>query len=184
MIRFEMIFVIIAGIFLGTLILNENSSTMTTADDLALTQTGIDALTLANSYMDRMTGMAHYDEFLIDHAVEPTDDPVAKLALLGTIGREAGETSSDLFDDVDDFNGFDTVESISSSGQFHVRCSVAYCDSLGRVMNHRSWTKLVSVSVTDTVIGRPNESRMRLGGVSNDKMTIRKKAIVSYFKFM
>jgi hypothetical protein len=185
MIRFEMIFVIIAGIFLGTLILQENNNTLATSDDLTLTQEGLDALSVANYYIDRMTSPTlAYDNYLVSNAISPSDNPVTKLALLGSVGREAGEVYQNKFNDVDDWNGVDTVVSLRDAGDFHVRCNVSYCDSLGHPTLVRTWTKIASVTVTDTVIGKPQASQMILRGTNGQKMTVRKSAILSYFKFL
>jgi hypothetical protein len=185
MIRFEMIFVIIAGIFLGTLILQENTTTLTTSDDLSLTQEGLDALSIANYYIDRMTSPSlAFDNYLVSNAVSPTDDPAAKLSLLGSIGRESGETYQKSFNDVDDWNGVDTMVTVLDAGFFHVRCTVSYCDSQGHPTLSHKWTKLASVTVTDTVPGNPTASQMLIPGGGGQKMTIRKSAIVSYFKFL
>ena len=92
MIRFEMIFVILAGIFLGTLILNENSTNMTTSETLVASQLGINAVSIANSYVERATlPSLAFDEAMLTTAAQPNSiDSAAKILLLTTIlGREA-----------------------------------------------------------------------------------------------
>jgi hypothetical protein len=192
MIRFEMIFVILAGIFLGTLILQENNNTLSTSDDLTLTQAGLDALSVANFYLDKMTSPSlAFDNYLVSNAVAPAANPTTSLSLLGSIGKESGEVYQSSFNDVDDWNGVDTVVVLrnaenADAGQFHVRCAVSYCDSLGKATLVHTWTKLISVSVTDTVMGagKSNISQMRLQSLNGQKMTVRKSTIVSYFKFL
>jgi hypothetical protein len=192
MIRFEMIFVILAGIFLGTLILQENNNTLSTSDDLTMTQAGLDALSVANFYLDKMTSPSlAFDNYLVSNAVAPAANPTSSLSLLGNVGKESGEVYQSSFNDVDDWNGIDTVVILRNAenvdaGQFHVRCSVSYCDSLGKATLVHKWTKLLTVTVTDTTLGagKANISQMQLQGTGGQKMTVRKSTVVSYFKFL
>lgn len=184
MIRFEMIFVILAGIFLGTLILNENTTNMSTSETLIDSQLGLNAVSVANSFVEQISSPAlAYDEYLLSNPPAPTPaDSLARLPLLTTLlGHEAGETAQSLYDDVDDFNGLDTMIVVTSVGNFRVRCSVRYFDPrLGVVVTTPRWFKQVTLTVCDTVPG----STLHYFQFNGEKAEIRKQFLVSYFKFL
>jgi hypothetical protein len=182
-----MIFVILAGVFLGTLILNENRSNMSTSDTLVDSQLGINAVSIANSYIERIsTPSLAFDEYLLSNAVQPSStDSLAKLSLLTVVpGRESGETSQSLYDDVDDFNGLDTMVTVSRVGSFHVLCRVEYYDpATGSVpgVGNNTWYKRATVMVTDTV---PGSTYHNFKFKDDQKSEIRRQLVVSYFKFL
>ncbi|MEW6510226.1 MAG: hypothetical protein AB1428_04640 [Bacteroidota bacterium] len=184
MIRFEMIFVIVAGVFLGTLILNENTTNMSTSETLTVSQLGINANAVANATIDRITSPAlAFDEYLLSNAAKPTSaDSAAKLPLLTTImGRETGEVSQSQYDDVDDFNGLDTMVTVNGVGNFRIRCVVRYYDppTASAVFSPR-WFKLVQVTVCDTVPG----STTHYFQFDGQRADLTRRCVVSYFKFL
>ncbi len=184
MIRFEMIFVILAGVFLGTLILNENTTNMSTSETLVVSQFGINATSIANSYLDRISSPTlAFDEYLLGAAAQPNRvDSLAKLGFLTTIlGRETGEVAQSLYDDVDDFNGLDTMVVVTGVGNFRVRCAVRYYDPVaGAPVFTPTWYKLVQVTVCDTVPGT-NTHHFQFDGLRADLV---ERTVISYFKFL
>lgn len=184
MIRFEMIFVILAGVFLGTLILNENTTNMSTSETLVVSQLGINATSIANAYLDRISSPTlAFDEYLLSAAAQPNrTDSTAKLALLTTIlGREAGEVAQTLYDDADDFNGLDTMVVVSGVGNFRVRCAVRYFDPVaGTPVFTPTWFKFVQVTVCDTVPG----STMHAFQFDGQRADLIERTVISYFKFL
>ena len=183
--RFEMIFVILAGIFLGTLILNENRNNASSSDTLLDTQYGINAVSIANSYVEKISNPAlAFDEYTISNAAQPTSaDSSAKLPLLSSVMvRETGEVYQGQYDDVDDYNGLDTMVVVSGLGNFHVRIAVRYFDPIYLIpSSDHQWAKEVTVTVTDTVPGSPNLHYLQFNGVQSSVM---KKFMVGYFKFL
>jgi hypothetical protein len=184
MIRFEMVFVILAGIFLGTLILNENTTNMSTSETLVVSQLGINATAIANAYLDRISSPSlAFDEYLLSTAAQPNRaDSTAKLALLTTImGKEVGEVSQSLYDDVDDFNGLDTMVIVSGVGDFRVRCAVRYFDPVAGVpVFTPTWFKLVQVTVCDTIPG----SAIHMFQFDGQRADLMERTVISYFKFL
>jgi hypothetical protein len=160
MIRFEMIFVILAGIFLGTLILNENTTNMSTSETLIDSQLGLNAVSVANSFVEQISSPSlAYDEYLLSNPPAPTPaDSLARLPLLTTLlGHEAGETAQSLYDDVDDFD-----------------------PALAVVVTKPRWFKQVTLTVCDTVPG----STLHYFQFNGQKAEVRKQFLVSYFKFL
>jgi hypothetical protein len=184
MIRFEMIFVILAGVFLGTLILNENTTNISTSETLVVSQLGINATSVANAYLDRIASPSlAFDENLLATAAQPNrTDSTAKLALLTTIlGRETGEVSQSQFDDVDDFNGLDTMVVLSGVGNFRVRCAVRYFDpAAGAPVFLPTWFKMVQVTVCDTIPG----SNVHMFQFDGRRADLIERSVISYFKFL
>lgn len=185
MIRFELIFVILAGIFLGTLILNEKETNMSTSETLVVSQLGINAVSIANSYIQRISNPAlAFDDSLVANAVQPNAaDMVSKLSILSLyLGRDAGETSQSQFNDVDDWNNLDTMVTIDNVGSFHVLCYVSYWDPIASAkVSTRQWYKLVEVAVADTV---PNSPATHFFQFNDQRAEIREQFVVSYYKFL
>jgi hypothetical protein len=108
-------------------------------------------------------------------------DSTGALQHLSTPGRDAGETSQALFDDVDDFDGLDTMITVSSIGSFHVHMNVTYYDpAAGSPTLSKTWFKQFVVSVTDTVPG----STMHNFQFNGQQAHIQKNVILSYYKFL
>jgi hypothetical protein len=183
--RFEMIFVILAGVFLGTLILNENRNNLNAADTLYDTQYGINAVSIANSYVEKISNpLLAFDEYLISNAAQPTGaDSIAKLPLLSSVMvRESGEYYQYQYDDVDDYNGLDTMVVVSGLGNFHVRISVRYFDPVYLVpVTDHQWCKQVTITVTDTIPQTPSRHYLQFNGIQS---AVTKQFIVSYYKFL
>ena len=183
MIRTEMILMILAGIILGTIILGENSVNETTSQTLVTSQEGISAASIANSYIDKASSAAlAFDQYTISNSVSPTQaDSISQLAHLSTPGRDAGETSQSQFNDVDDYNGLDTVVNVADVGNFHVRCDVHYYDpSTDKITSAKTWFKKFTVTVTDTIPGSTNH-QFQFNG---QKAEIQKSLILSYYNFL
>jgi len=181
--RFEMMYLILAGIILGSLIIGENGANETTAETLTTSQLGLNAVAIANSFIERATSTTlAFDEYTIGNPVRPNQsDSTGGLDKLSTPGRDAGEMSQALYDDVDDFNGMDTMITVSSIGNFHVHTSVTYYDpAAGSPTLTKTWFKQFVVSVADTVPGSTTHNFQFNG----QQARIQKNVILSYYKFL
>jgi hypothetical protein len=184
MIKFEMMLLILAGLLLNRIMLSEKAIDLTNQENHMAVQLGVAAVSVANSYVDRVTGSAlSFDEFTTANAVEPlSSDSLAKLpSLSASLGRDAGEVSQSQFDDIDDYNGLDTMVTVQDVGNFRVRCTLQYFDpTADSTTSSKRWCKQFSVSVTDTIPGS-NKSYFVFNGT---KAEVKKVVVLSYHKFL
>jgi hypothetical protein len=187
MVRFEMMFLIFAGVLLSILILTENTGNMSTDETILTSKTGLNAISVANSYVEKVTGNSlYFDEYTRTHSVQPRptspSDSAALLANLSSaLGRDPGETSIGTFDDVDDFNNYNDTVTVPGVGLFHVICRVQYYDpSADTTTSQKTWYKLFTVAVTDTVPGSDTHYLQ----IQGQQLAIRRSVVLSYYNFL
>ena len=187
MVRFEMMFLIFAGVLLAMLILTENAGNMSSDETILTSKIGLNAISVANSYIEKATSNSlYFDEYTRTHSVQPrptspSDSSTLLANLSGTLGRDPGETSPATFDDVDDYNNYDDTVGVAGVGLFHVLCSVRYYDpSADTTTSSKTWYKVFTVAVTDTVPGS-NTHYMQVQG---QQIAIRRSVILSYYNFL
>jgi hypothetical protein len=187
MVRFEMIFLIVAGTLLAMLILTENAGNMSTEETILTSKFGLNAVSLANSFIEKATSNSlYFDEYTRSHSVQPrTANPSDSAALLvnlsSPLGPEPGETTLRTFDDIDDFNNYNDTIGVAGVGLFHVQCRVQYYDPIADTTSStRTWYKIFTVAVTDTVPG----SETHYLKVQGQQIAIRRSVVLSYFNFL
>ena len=151
------------------------------------TKEGLTCVSIANSYVEKISRFSlAFDDYTVANAAQPrmtvSSDSSSKLSLLSsTLGPESGETSQLLYDDIDDYNGLDTMVVVSGMGNFHVVCSVNYFDPAANATTaSKTWFKQVSVTVTDTIPG----STTHLFQFNGVQATIQRKAVIGYYHFI
>ena len=187
MIRFEMMFLIFAGALLATLMLTENTGNMSTEETVLTSKIGLNAISVANSFIERVTSNTlYFDEFTRSNSVQPrptspTDSAALLANLSSPLGPDAGETSPGTFEDVDDYNNYNDTVMVAGVGVFHVICSVKYYDpSLDSTTSSKTWFKIFTVAVTDTIPG----SESHYLQIQGQQIAIRRSVIVSYYNFL
>jgi hypothetical protein len=106
----------IAGIFLvAVLVINVNSDNSERELSLYSSESVIDASGLAQSIIDIIQSKA-FDENTIYKEVWVTDS----LTLNKNLGPDAGEYNLNHFDDIDDFNSYNTMITLERMGDFIV----------------------------------------------------------------
>jgi len=184
MVKFEMMLLILAGLLLNRIMLSEKAVDMTNQENVLAVRLGVAAVAVADSYIDRVTGSAlSFDEFTTSNGVEPLgSDSLAILPSLSTsLGRDAGEVSESQFDDIDDYNGLDTMVTVQDIGNFRVRCTLRYFDPIAdSTTTSKTWCKQFSVSVTDTIPGS-TKSYFVFNGT---KAEVKKTVVLSYHRFL
>ena len=183
MIRAEMLLLILGGVILGAIILSEGSANQTTSDTLVTSQQGINAVSIANSFINKASSASlAFDQYTISNSVSPTPaDSVAQLSNLSVPRPDAGETYQNQFNDIDDFNGLDTIVTVADVGSFHVHCDVNYYDpSTDNITLAKTWFKRFTVTVTDTIPG----TSTHLLQFNGQQAEIKKSLILGYYKFL
>ena len=140
--------------------------------DIATSQDGILATSIATSYCEMAYGYAY------DQATYTSDAALTSTAMLTyPPGREAGEDSLSDFNDFDDLNGWTDVKSAGGSGRMYkTTFVVSYVDSndVGHVVANRTYLKRLDMKTWRTV-----------PPPSGDEIidTLRTSIVMGYFHF-
>jgi hypothetical protein len=108
-------------------------------DTVDATQMGIDATTIATSFMEVAHGLS-FDE--ISDTTYITN--LSQLTAPGSLGREgAHDDSLHKFNDFDDFHGFETEVDAGENGTYGARFEVHYVEPTNVMapVNYRTYTK-------------------------------------------
>lgn len=187
MIRMEQIFLIFAGVLLAFLALTQNKGNLMSVETTTTTKVGLTCISIANSYVEKVSRFAlAFDDYTVANAAQPrmvvsTDSSMKLSSLSSTLGPESGETSQKLYDDIDDYNGLDTMVVVVGVGNFHVVCSINYFDPAANATTaSKTWFKQFCVTVTDTI----PESTKHLFQFNGVQGTIQRKAVIGYYHFI
>lgn len=139
-----------AIVLLSFVILRMNNNFLSTGTVLNDSKTGVMAISLATSTMERASSLA-FDENTDTTSVESLSMLTHSIDLGPDLG-EAGETD---FDDFDDYNGFTKIENLPN-GQYTTICEVGYVYSSdpNTIVSSRTWHKKITVKVTSNSLIR------------------------------
>lgn len=161
-----------ALVLLGTTVLTVKNNNLQTGTILAQTELGIYAVSLATSYMEKAAGL-DFDE---NTTGSQTVSSTAQLST--TMGIDAGEVANvdSTFDDFDDYNGFNYVDTTAAQtvGVFRVQAQVSYVDNNFLKTSTPSFCKRMDLVVI------PSADRSVYGGDSGID-TVKFMYIFSYF---
>lgn len=164
----ESLFAIGALLLLAITTLRVNNNILLTDSMMYDSKFGIIGNSVATSLLERAT-QENFDEKTISGSVTNT-------TLLSTLlGKDAGETGPETFDDFDDFNNYTQQDTFYNSLVFHSRCEVSYIDpnsSLDSPAGAQTWHKKIVVYVTW-------DENNELVGLTQD--TIKLSTIYSYW---
>jgi len=112
------------------------------SNEAIITATGV-----AQSLIEEIAAKA-FDEKTIAHTMNKTDS----LTLANSFGPDAGETNRLLFDDIDDYNKYTSVDSLGGLGAFHYRVIIRYAQKFNPdiISLARTFTKRADISVTNS----------------------------------
>lgn len=121
-----------------------NTTTMTIFNEALITATGI-----GQTVIEEMAQKA-FDENTIDQVVD-SPDSLTLPADLGPDSAPVNEITIDLYDDLDDYNGYTRTDSLSRLGNFHVKVSVSYVkyEQPDSIVYTRTFYKQAEVTVTN-----------------------------------
>lgn len=138
----QQLLVIGAIIILGTLILTFNRSTQNTNsinyDNIAM----IDGAAAAQSLIEEIE-MKAFDERTVSATVTATSG----LTAASLLGPESGETGRTTFDDIDDYNNFQGVDSFKHFDAFTFKVRVYYVTSTSPSSSSSTQTFLKKIDV-------------------------------------
>ena len=135
----------VGGIFfLSLLILNVNTSTGNRIIEVSANEAVIQATGIAEGIFEEIQSRA-FDEETISKPCSVAND----LTGVFSLGPEAGESSIDTFDDIDDYDNYIGTDSSSGMGDFDYRIDVYYVEesSPGTASSVRTFLKRVRVAI-------------------------------------
>jgi len=156
----QMMMTLGAMILLSVVILRVTSNFLHTDVLLMESKFGVLGVSLATSVMEEAKGKSFDDQSDSGSVLALTD--------LTTIGPEAGEEYP-FFDDFDDYDGFEMIDSSMPSAIFKINCIVDFVkpEDLDGMSTQKTWHKKMTVMVT----------------TNSSPDTIRLETIYSYFYY-
>jgi len=140
----QMLLTIGAMILLSTLILRVNNNFAGNTATVYDSKFVILATSVGASVIEEAMGKA-FDEATADSSITGLTDLTAP----NKLDPETGEVHS-TFNDFDDYNGYNKIDSTMPSAVFKISCGVVYVDpgSPDVTSSVKTWTKKISVTVT------------------------------------
>lgn len=135
----------IAAMFLlSVLILRFNTTLLSTSSVMLDTKFGVLGVSLATSIIEEANDKA-FDAATDTMSIDNLND-LTHPAFLGPALDETYE----LFNDIDDFNGYTRIDSSMPSAIFRIDCNVTYVNpsNLDVASSSRTWNKKITVTVT------------------------------------
>ena len=140
----QMLLTIGAMLLLSTLVLEVNTTNMTTDSVRAEAQYGVLATSIITSFMEEAKGLA-FDSVTDSNSV----NLLSQLTIPLKLGPESGETY-DTFNDFDDYNNFTKVDSTMPTAHFNISCKVEYVTTanVSGFSTLPTWHKKLTVTVS------------------------------------
>ena len=139
-------FLLLAGgiLFFTNLVLTFNRTSASQALVVYENESFIYGESLSQGFIEEIQTRA-FDENTISDTVDSPED----LSPANSMGHDGGENSMNQFDDIDDFNNYSYVDSLSGLGNFEVNVSVYYINNyLPDVKsNLQTFSKRVDISL-------------------------------------
>ncbi len=130
-----------------------NFTILQTQDVMQNSKFGLAAISLATSVIEEASKEA-FDEESIDSMLITPSGLTASTAL----GPEAGETNKNLFDDFDDWNNFQILDTTLMSAHYRLKCNVNYVNpgtpdvtTTSKTFHKRLTVQVSSISMKDTI---------------------------------
>jgi hypothetical protein len=124
----QTMFTLIALTVLSIITLRYYSSVANNGRTLVQSKAGLTATTIATSYIERAQNMS-FDSATVGFSVDTIKQDPTLLTGPDALGREAGEDSLNLFNDFDDFNGYEENFVLPDGTEtYKVKFAVYYVD--------------------------------------------------------
>lgn len=139
---------IMALMLMGRLILTINTTMLDSGFTKDMAEYRITATSLGTSFLEYSEGLA-FDQATADTFL--TSSQLGLLTAAASLGPDAGETTSSLFNDIDDYNNYVKIDTVTNSAIFKTRGKIEYLSVVGSTMSAttiRTWNKLLTVYIT------------------------------------
>jgi len=167
---------VMALMLMGRVILSINTSTLDVGFTKDMAEYRITATSLGTSMLEQTAGLA-FDEKTVDTSLTATQQ--SSLTISTSFGSDAGETSVDLYDDIDDYHNYTKIDTLTYSAIFKTRVTVNYVTFSGSdivTTTTKGFSKEVVVDITSDYLVDYSVSPARPD-------TLRFKQIFSYWSF-
>lgn len=126
-----------------------NASILQTQDVMQNSKFGVTAISLATSIIEEASKSA-FDENTIDDMLVTPNGLTAHTSL----GSDAGETNRSLYDDFDDWHGYQITDTTLLSAHYRINCTINYIDPSNPNINlsTKSFHKKLTVSVSSPLM--------------------------------
>ena len=107
---------------------------------------------LGDSFLNDITKKA-FDENTISNRIDAASSLTGALSL----GPETGETNIDLFDDIDDYNGYTKIDSLYKLEEFSTLANIYYVDesSPDTISNFKQYFKRIDLTISNLYLTDP-----------------------------
>ncbi len=139
---------IMALMLMGRIILSTNTSTLNSGFSKDIAEYRITATSLGTSAMETASALA-FDQASVDTFL--TYSRINELTASNLLGPEAGETSTFSYNDIDDYNNYVKIDTVTNSAIFRTMIFVNYVNvssSAITVTTSKTFNKMISVKVT------------------------------------
>jgi hypothetical protein len=137
-----------ALMLMGRLIIGTNASVLNTGSVKDMAEYSITATSLGTSVIERANSLA-FDAASVDTFI--TAARISELTAAGSLGPESGETTSAMFNDIDDYNNYSKTDTIPNSAIFRTNVKVSYIAVASNAMTTttaKTFNKMITVYVT------------------------------------
>ena len=165
---------IMALVLMGRIILSVNTTTLDVGFTKDMAEYRITATSLGTSMLEQSSALA-FDENTVDSAASST----ATLTAAASFGPDATESSVDEFDDIDDYNNYTKMDTLTNSAIYKTKVRVSYVDISGSNVvstTTKTFSKEVIVDITSDYL-------IDYSVTPNRPDTLRFKQIFSYWYF-
>ncbi|MEW5799150.1 MAG: hypothetical protein AB1728_09100 [Bacteroidota bacterium] len=131
---------------MGRLILSVNTTTLDVGYTKDMAEYRITATSLGTSMLEQSSALA-FDERTVDSVASV----ITSLTVAGSLGTDAGESSVDLYDDIDDYNNYVKYDTLTNSAIYKTRVRVSYVTISGTTVastTTRTFSKEIDVELT------------------------------------
>jgi hypothetical protein len=146
----QMMLTIMASVLLGRVILNINQSTLMAGSTKDMAEYRITGTSLGTSLLEQANNLP-FDEKTVASDVTTLTALTASTAL----GKDVGETTVATFDDIDDYNNYEKLDTLTNSAIFKTTVTVQYVyvsSNVITVATSQQWAKKISVSVSSAFL--------------------------------
>lgn len=139
---------LMAVMLMGRLIIGTNASVLNTGSVKDMAEYSITATSLGTSVIEKAKSLA-FDQASVDTFI--TAARINELTASNSLGPDVGESTSALFNDIDDYNNYSHIDTIPNSAIFRTDVKVSYVNVASNTMTStasRSFNKKITVYVT------------------------------------
>jgi hypothetical protein len=146
----QMMLTIMACVLLGRTILSINTTTLMAGSTKDMAEYRITGTSLGTSLLEQANNLS-FDEVTVGSDVTT----LTSLTSNSLLGKDAGEVTVHDFDDIDDYNNYEKIDTLTNSAIFKTKVTVQYVyvnSNVITVSTSQQWSKRISVTVSSAFL--------------------------------